>query len=162
MKNYIWTAFGELLRNTLDIPDRETTKHWTLIKENDSFIMVFLGSCFAILHIWQHCMQGRESDISLIFKSVQPDIYIFLKLIWHHCFCSLVKGQRNESAHKDRWRSYINCTKIIHFSSALIATGKWPTQDCTWQCNSSHRYRDRTKIVFIVECYIQGFKIISN
>lgn len=52
---------------------------------------------------------------------------IFLKLIWHLCFCSLVKGQRNEGAHKDGWRSYINSTqKIIQFSSALTATGKQP------------------------------------
>lgn len=36
---------------------------------------------------------------------------IFLKLILHLCFCSLVKGQRNESAHKDGWRSYINSTQ---------------------------------------------------
>lgn len=50
-------------------------------------------------------MQRREAGISSIFKGAQPDICIFLKLIWHHCFCSLVKGQRNRRAHKDRWRT---------------------------------------------------------
>lgn len=70
----------------------------------------------------------RPSDISLIFKSAQPDIYIFLKLIWHHCFCSLVKGHRDmsEQLKMDGGRSYINCSTIIPSSSEVGAAGKQP------------------------------------
>lgn len=59
---------------------------------------------------------GRH-DISLIVflyyysESAQRDIYISLKLMWHHRLCSLVKGQRSKSAHKDGLKSYVNCQK---------------------------------------------------
>lgn len=99
------------------------------IKKTSFYSIVVTPLLFPILGTLS--MQKRESDISLIF-SAQPDIYIFLKLIWHHCFCSWVKVQRNEGAHKDGWGSYINCTKIIQFPSELTATGKQPPRvpDC--------------------------------
>lgn len=74
-------------------------------------------------------MQRRRTDISLIFffyysESAQPDIYISSKLMWHHQLCSLVKGQRSKSAHKDGLKSYVNCRKIIQFPSYLTTMEK--------------------------------------